>query len=95
MSTIKQHVLQALADRARRENALSDALINPDPRAAAVAALLPVRDVVQELVKSVQREGIVGSDHFWETLAVLDSLVGGTMAQPAVTVVTASTRSAR
>jgi hypothetical protein len=89
MSTVKHYLLQALSERARRESALSDALVNPDPRAAAVAALEPVRDAVQTLVKSVQREGIVGSDKFWQALADLDTLVGGTMAQPVVTVASA------
>lgn len=85
MATVKQYLLDALAERARRESALSDALVNPDPRAAAVAALEPVRDAVAELVKRVQRDGIVASDQFWDALAELDTLVGGTMAKPAVT----------
>ena len=92
MST-KQYLLQALADRARRENALSDSLVNPDPRAAAVAALEPVRDAVAALVKNVQREGIVGSEKFWDALSELDALVGGTMKKPVVTVATARARS--
>ncbi len=84
--TVKRYLLDALAERACREHALSDALINPDPRAAAVAALEPVREAVQTLVRNVQREGIVGSDKFWQALSELDSLVGGTMAKPVVTV---------
>src|SRR5262245_28718933 len=84
-TTVKQYLLDALAERARRESALSDALVNPDPRVAAVAALEPVRAAVGELVKRVQRDGIVASDQFWQALSELDGLVGGTMAKPAIT----------
>ena len=89
--TVKRYLLEALAERACREHALSDALVNNDPREAAVAALEPVREAVQILVRNVQREGIVGSDKFWQALTDLDSLVGGTMAKSVVTVSSART----
>lgn len=81
MTLLKREIsllLEVLDRRARREGALSDALVSGQPRDAALMALAPVREAVLQLIATIEDEGVVLPDSTHQALAQLDVLVGAT-----------------